>query len=420
MKVTTQRILAAGAIATSAALLLSACSTPTESPSNGASKSGDSGSSSSTTTLSVWVDSERLGVLKDAAAQYSKDTGIEVKLIDKSLDKMKADFAREAPTGKGPDIIMGAHDWIGGYVTDGIIEPIELGDKAKEFAQVAIDSATYDGKVYQLPYAIENVAIMRNKALAPDPTPATWDEMISVGKAAGKKYPFVVTQNGVEGDPYHIYPLQASFGASIFGLDANGGYDASNLTLGNEQGVEFAKWLATTKDVIKGDITGDVAKQAFLDGEAPFWLTGPWSVRDAQDAGIDIAIDPIPSAGGQTATPFAGVKGFFINSNSKNTLAANDFLVNFIATEEIQTALFEKGGVLPAMTASADKAASDEILKGFQAVGANAKPMPAIPVMADVWTPWGIAEGEILAGADPVSTWTKLGEDVKKVIETGK
>ena len=52
------------------------------------------------------------------------------------------------PTGKGPDITIGAHDWLGKLVTNGVVAPVELGDKAGEFQEVAIDAMTFDGQVY--------------------------------------------------------------------------------------------------------------------------------------------------------------------------------------------------------------------------------------------------------------------------------
>ena len=45
----------------------------------------------------------------------------------------------------------------------------------------------------------------------------------------------------------------------------------------------------------------DLAKEAFLAGETPFIITGPWNVTDAEAKGINIAIDPIPTAGGEAA-----------------------------------------------------------------------------------------------------------------------
>ena len=165
------------------------------------------------------------------------------------------------------------------------------------------------------------------------------------------------------------------------------------------------------------DIDGQIAKDKFLAGESAFWLTGPWNVGAAVDGGINVAIDPIPSPTGEAAQPFAGVKGFFVSSESKNKVAANDFLVNYLGTEDVQLELFEAGNVLPALTAAADTAASDPIIAGFQAVGADAVPMPAIPAMGSVWQYWGVAEAAIINGADPKATWQKLVDDVTAAIK---
>src|SRR5690606_41211547 len=115
----------------------------------------------------------------------------------------------------------------------------------------------------------------------------------------------------------------------------------------------------------------------------------------------NVAIDQVPSPTSDAAAPFAGVKGFFLSSESKNKVAANDFLVNFLGTEEVQLALFESGQILPALTAAADAAASDPIIAGFQAVGGDAVPMPAIPQMGSVWRYWGVAQAAIINATDP-------------------
>ena len=64
---------------------------------------------------------------------------------------------------------------------------------------------------------------------------------------------------------------------------------------------------------------------------------------------------------------------FLIREESKNKVAANDFLVNNLGSEDVQLALFEAGHVLPALSAAAESASSDPIIAGFAAVGlANA------------------------------------------------
>ncbi|MGO4102921.1 extracellular solute-binding protein [Leifsonia sp. YAF41] len=412
MTVKKMGLRAAGAVAVVASLALAGCSAST------AGAGAGDGAAASSSTLTVWVDAERVDALKDAAAAYQKKTGVEVNLVSKDVAKIKDDFIQQAPTGKGPDVVMGAHDWLGELVTNGVVSPIELGDKAADFLPVAINAATYDGKVYQLPYAVENLALLRNADLAAT-APASYDEMIAEGTAAGVTYPFVVEQ-GTDGNPYHLYPFQTGFGAPVFGTDASGGYDSTKLELGNAGGEAFATWLGgqgkNGTGVFNTEITGDIAKEAFTSGKAAFWLTGPWNVGAATDAGINVAVDAIPSPGPETAQPFAGVKGFFINEQSKNKVAANDFLVNYIATKDVQLSLFKSGNVLPALTAAAETASEDPIVAGFAAAGANAVPMPAIPAMGQVWQYWGIAEAAIINGADPVATWQKLAADVQAAI----
>ncbi|GAB3595277.1 sugar ABC transporter substrate-binding protein [Microbacterium tumbae] len=403
MKVNKRGIVAAGVIAMFSALTLAGCSTATD--------EGDSPSDGEgTSTLTVWVDAERVDALQGAADSYEEKTGVKVELVGKSVDDMKDDFIQQVPTGKGPDIVMGAHDWLGELSTNGVVAPLELGDSAEDYLPVALQAATYDGTVYMLPYAVENIAVLRNADLVPEAA-TSWDDMLSQGT-------FVVEQ-GAEGNPYHLYPFQTAFDAPVFGTDDTGSYDASDLQLGSDGGFAFADWLGEQGAAgnFNTDIDGEIAKQQFLDGTAAFWLTGPWNVGAAVDAGIDVAIDPIPSPTDRAASPFAGVKGFFVSSESENKVAANDFLVNYIGTEEVQLSLFEAGNVLPALTAAADTAASDPIIAGFQAVGADAVPMPAIPAMGSVWQFWGVAEAAIINGEDPQATWQKLVDDVTAAIQ---
>lgn len=410
MKVNKRGILAFGAIAAVSTLTLAGCAA-------GGADDNDSGAESTDSSLVVWVDAERVDAVQGAADAYEEKTGVSVEIVGKDVDTIKDDFIQQVPTGKGPDITMGAHDWLGELSTNGVVAPLELGDSASDYLDVALQASTYDGTVYMLPYAVENIAVLRNADVIPEAA-SNFDDMIAKGKAAGLDQPFVVEQ-GAEGNPYHLYPFQTAFGAPVFGTDASGSYDPADLQLGSEGGTAFAEWLGAqgAAGVLNTDIDGEIAKQQFIDGKAAFWLTGPWNVGAAVDAGINVEIDPIPSPTDQVASPFAGVKGFFVSSESDNKVAANDFLVNYLGTEDVQLALFEAGNILPALTAAADTAASDPIIAGFQAVGADAVPMPAIPAMGAVWQFWGIAEAAIINGADPAATWQKLADDVAAAIK---
>ncbi|MCH8561370.1 sugar ABC transporter substrate-binding protein [Nesterenkonia sp. DZ6] len=384
---------------------------------DGDSESGEAAASGS---LTIWADANRAEVLADVAEDFESDTGISVEIVQQDFEEIRDQFVSQVPTGEGPDIAVGAHDWLGVLVNNGVVAPVELGDTAGDFEEIAVDAWTYEGQTYGLPYSIENIALLRNTELAPE-APADFDAMIQMGEEAGTEYPFLVGLTPNESDPYHLYPFQTSFGAPVFGTDEDGSYDSSQLTMADAGGEEFAGWLAEQGEagVLNLNIDGDLAQESFNGGNSPFFLTGPWNVTGAQEAGIDVAVDPIPAAGDQDAQPFAGVQGFFLSSQSENVVAASNFLINYVGTAEVQTALYETGGRAPALTESFDQALSeDEIVAGFGEVGAEAVPMPAIPEMGAVWDDWGSSQAAIIKGdGDPVELWQKMSQDITSAID---
>ncbi|WP_159611483.1 maltose ABC transporter substrate-binding protein [Glutamicibacter sp. JC586] len=419
MKVKKHPWLVGGALTAIAALSLTACggSGSTSQPSSSPAAAESSPAAASGGSLTVWVDANRQPVLKEAAADFEKQSGVKVKLVVKDFSKIQEDFLRQVPTGKGPDITIGAHDWLGNMVNNGVVQPVELGDKASDFQDVSVNAMSYEGKTYGVPYATENLALLRNADLVKE-APETFDDMIAAGKKAGTKFPFLVQVTDV-GDPFHAYPFQSSFGAPVFGTDEAGAYDPKDLQIGNEGGVEFAKWLAEQgkAGTLKTSIDADIAKEKFASGDSPFLLTGPWNVEAAEKAKINLAIDPIPTAGGEEAQPFVAVQGFFVSSKTENLLAATEFLTNYIGTEEVQTELYEVGNRPPANKAAFEAAKSDETIASFGEVGATGVPMPNIPEMAAVWEYWGVAEAEIITGkADPTQRWEKMTKDIEKAI----
>lgn len=370
-------------------------------------------------SITVWVDETRQAAVEAAATSFTEETGTDVELVLKNFEDIRADFTAQVPTGEGPDITVGAHDWLGELAQNGVVAPVELGDKAAEFEPAAVAAFTLDGQVYGLPYAIENLGLIRNTALAPE-APATWNDLLAAGEAAGTPYKALIQMNGEDGDPYTFYPLQASFGSKVFEANADGSYtDQLALETG---GAEFAAFLAANgpsgTGVFNQDRTYDIVVDAFAKGESPFLIGGPWMIEAIQAGGVEVAIDPIPSAGGQPATPFLGVPGFYLSAQSENALLANDFLVNYLSTEEAQYALYEAGDRPPALIAAAERAAQDPITAGFIAAGEGASPMPNIPAMNNVWTPWGKTEAAIINGsaADPAAAWTAMIADIQAAI----
>lgn len=401
------------------ALTLTACGDEGGDTDESATENGDSAAEAAG-ELTVWVDAERAGDLADAAVEFEQDTGIAVELVQQDFGDLQEQFVSQVPTGEGPDITVGAHDWLGGFVTNGVVAPVELGDGAGDFEDVAVEAWTYDGQVYGVPYSIENIALLRNTELAPE-APQSYDEMIEMGEASGAQYPFVVGLDPQESDPYHLYPFQMSYDAAVFGTTEDGDYDSEDLQLGSPGGEEFANWLAEQGEagVLNTNIDDDLALENFTSGDSAFFLTGPWNVPAALENGIELAVDPVPSAGDSPAQPFAGVQGFYLSAQSENVVAATNFLTDYIGSADVQTAIYETGGRAPALTESFEAAMEDdEIVAGFGEVGAEAVPMPSIPEMGAVWEFWGSTQAAIINGdGDPAELWEQMVEDIAGAIE---
>lgn len=362
-------------------------------------------------SLTIWVDETRIDNFKALGAEFAKTSGVTLDVVQKPTADIKTDFEAQAPTGEGPDLIVGAHDWTGGLVKNGLVAPIELADKGK-LADNALAAFQFDGSLYGVPYAVENIGLVRNNKIVKD-TPDTFDKLIEQAKAAGAEFPAII-QVGDNGDAYHMYPIQTSFGAPVFKSNADGSY-TKELGMAGAEGDAFATYLKKLADekVVSVSMGGDQAKQAFLDGKSPYMITGPWNTTDFAKAGMDISVLAVPSAGGKPSAPFLGVQGVYLSSKSNNALLANQF-IDYMATTEAQQKLYDLGGRIPADTSVAAKI-SDELVAGFVEAGKDGQPMPTIPEMGSVWNHWGAAEVSIINGqaADPVAAWKTMNDNIK-------
>lgn len=399
-----------------AGLLLAGCSSNTAAdPSPSASEAA---ADFSGITLTVWTDANREPAITAAAKTFEEETGGTIELVQKNFDDIRNDFTNQVPTGEGPDITIGAHDWLGGLVQAGVVAPIDLTDTASNFAPVALDAFTYDGQQYALPYSLETIALIQNTDLVGEDAPATWDDLIAAADEAGAERPIVINTAGQTGDAYTMYGFQTSFGAPVFVSNADG--YTSEVGMGGANGEAFATWLSENGEKGTGDISTtidyDTNNELFASGKAAYTVQGPWAVEALTADGVNIKVNPIPSAGGEQASPFVGVQGFYVSSQSKNSLVAQEFLTKYLATYDAQKALYEADPRIPAWNDLATEVSSDPVIAGFVASSQNGVPMPNIPEMGSVWDLWNAAQVQIIKGADPVSTWNTMVSDLEALI----
>lgn len=393
--------LALGAII---ALGLTAC---------GGGDDGGSGDVGSGTTLKIWADEKRAGPIGDLAKEWGEKNGVTVEVTQIEFNDIRSQFVQQAPAGQGPDILLGANDWVGEFASSGLISPVDLGDNTDKFVESAIDGWTIDGQIYAVPVAVENVILFRNTDLAPE-APATIEAMAESGlalQAAGKtQYPIGI-QVGDAGDAYHAFPMYNGAGGYYYPL-VDGVFDTNDLGVGEEGSMTFAKaWSDLgAKGAIKSTFVGADLISAWSSGSLAYWITGPWNIPVVQDSGVNFTVEPVPgwAAAASPGVPIVGSQGFYLSQFSENRTTAQTFLdatMNTAFMDEI----YEADPRPPAWKES--DASNDPIIKAILSYGEGGYPN-LFPNSAIVNEELGLAQAKILDGADPTATMQAAREKI--------
>ncbi|MFW5684521.1 MAG: sugar ABC transporter substrate-binding protein, partial [Spirochaetota bacterium] len=249
-------------------------------------------------TLVIWADEQRAPILEELGAEFTETYGVPVTIQQLGFGDIRDNIKVAGPAGEGPDILVGAHDWLGELVASGLVAPIDLGAKSGEFTDASIAAFTYEGELYGMPYAVENLAFVYNPDLVPE-VPADWDEVLEVSAAlqdAGTTQYGFVRQ---EGDPYHFFPIQTAFGGYVFGVNPDGTYDPDEVGIGDQGSIAAAEWLeeAVTAGVVPAGVDWDTYHTLFESGEAAMIVTGPWAIGRLDASGVNYEVANIPGGG---------------------------------------------------------------------------------------------------------------------------
>jgi arabinogalactan oligomer / maltooligosaccharide transport system substrate-binding protein len=368
--------------------------------------------------LVIWADDTRTPVIEPFAEQFAEEQGISVAVQEVPEEDMRDLVSLQAPAGEGPDVFIGAHDWLGQLVEDGVVAQLDLGGGEGDYLDVATQAFNYDGANYGLPYSIENIALFRNTELVPEPV-GSLEEMAEIANGLVEDGEAEIPVGWQQPDVYHNYWVVTATGGYVFAQDDDGSYDASDVGIDSEGALEAASVFAdlTEQGLLSQDVDYDVMIDTFSRGAAPFAVTGPWAIADFDEGDVEYEIDGLPTVEGGTPAPFVGVQGFMISAFSEQELAARTFVVDFMGTEDAQLELYEAGNRPPALQSAFDQVADDPMVAGFGEAGAEGAPMPAIPQMGSVWDAWTNAYTNILSGQDAESAFEEAAEQVRTLID---
>jgi len=335
-------------------------------------------------TLVIWADEISAAVIEEFGADFADEYGVDVEVQQLAYSDIRGEFITAAPNNEGPDIIIGAHDWLGELVSNGLLSPVDLSAVEEGINPNAIAAMTYDGEVYGLPYSVENTAFFRNVDLVPE-APASWEEVRAIAEelAEDDVYGYMIQQR----DPWHSYTVFSAFGGYVFGFEEGVGYDPSDVGLDSEGAIAAYSYLA---DLIADGLMPSGLQQEsmwalFTEGEGAMMVTGPWALETLRESEINFAVTAAPEGPAGPARPFISVRGFMVSAFSEDPATAQIFLTEFMATDEAMQGLFDAESRPPAWL---NVEVDDPVLDAFREAGATGAPQPAIPEMGAVWESW--------------------------------
>ena len=348
--------------------------------------------------ITIWTSEAQVKGLREFVKNFSNKYGVQVEVNEVSFSDIKPKFITSAPTGEGPDIIVGAHDWIGELVVNGLLLPIDFLPKnvLDQFTPVTLQAMSYGGKLYGIPYSMEAVALIYNKNLVPNP-PITYESLVRIAKnlTKGGIYGFLYDYNNF----YFSFPFFSALGGYVFKETPNG-LDPLDIGLANEGAIKGVEKLVNLfkEGILKQGVDYQTTTSLFSEGKLGMMINGPWEIDNIKKAKINYGVAKLPKIDGKPMRPFVGVQGFMINSRSPNIAILKTFAVEVLATKELELKLFETDPRILARKDAYRVVSSNPDIKAFGASAADGIPMPNIPEMGPVWSYMGDALTLITSG----------------------
>ncbi|HOF00981.1 MAG TPA: maltose ABC transporter substrate-binding protein [Spirochaetota bacterium] len=332
----------------------------------------------------IWCTDKEVAGFEPLKKEFKKKTRIDV--ITEIQAEPRSKFIQAAKAGTGPDILVGAHDWVGELAKNGLITELNLkdSDKAKYFP-VSIDGFTYSSKLYGIPYCVEALVLIYNKKLIKN-APTTWEKLVqeAKGMTKGDKYGFLY---GIDNNFYNNFPFIGSQGGYIF-KNVGGKYDILDVGLDNAGALEGSRFIYefVKQGIVPTSANNGTVESTFKDGKVAMIMDGPWNIKSYATTVGDIGVSKLPTLNGKKTVPFVGARGFMINNSSKMMNESKDFIINYAGEFEGQLSMFKSGGRPPAhVKANLESQKLDPFVKPVVDSVNDGVAMPNVKAMAVVF-----------------------------------
>jgi len=323
--------------------------------------------------------------------------GVSVEVLTIPFEAYAAKIQAAVPHGNGPDLFIQAHQWIGAYLAEHLVEPVGAAfpdEDVAAFDAVAVKAVTHEGARYGVPLANKCVALYVNEDLV-ESDHATLEELTRAAapRLPAGGYPLAYSAD----NSYYHAPFLHAFGGRL--VD-----DAGTFAF---DGPEAASSLAFVRSLmahgtIPEEPSGALVKELFVSGRAAAVIDGPWLMADlGAHVKVRYRVTPLPklAATGLLLRPLLTVEAVFeTRAGAARPIVAE--LGRWLGSAEAGLTRAREGQqVVPRPALWADPSlASLANLRAFARAASSAEPMSTASGMQAAWEPANQALKKVLRG----------------------
>ncbi len=376
------------------------------------------------TTVVLWhaYRAEEKRALEQIVSNYnSSQKKIHIKILAIPYDAYPDKINAAIPRGHGPDLFIFAHDRVGDWAKNGIIEKITFwvnGPLLQRFIPKTVKMLAYGNALYGLPLAFKSLALFYNKKLVSKP-PRTTQEMIALAKKLTdrKKQRFGLAYEAT--DLYrHVLWIHGFGGYVLKGASDLGVAQAASI-----KAMNFAKDLARKYKILPDEPSSQLITFLFNKGQAAMVINGPWFLGEIHPT-IQYGVVPLPivSATNKPAAPYLTSEAVYISRYSKKKKLAFE-VMKALTSNKAALIRMKVGKQTVANRASynTDFAKKDPIIQAFYQQMLTSVPTPNTPEMRLVWSPMVIALSKVFRGQGTAQAALKEAyREIQKYLKQSK
>jgi maltose/maltodextrin transport system substrate-binding protein len=341
--------------------------------------------------LLVWMDADRTRTLESILKKFEDQYAIKVRL--EAPQNITENFLTAAQCGKGPDIVIWAHDKVGEWADAGLISPLEVSSaiRQKYFPQ-AWEAVTHKDRIWGFPIGMETVTLIYNKKLLDGTPPKSLSDLTELNEKIKEKHPGITTILWDYKSAYYSWGILASAGAYVY-AKSEAGYNLSDVGVANSGAIEAVSRILelVQAGILPKSVSYSAAEDLMGQGKVAMMISGPWAWGNLMKSGIDFGVAPVPGCDGKPARPFVGVSAAYINRASSNQDIAKEFVENFLISEEGLKAMNDAKPIgIPSLITFAEQLdQANPLLMQMKTCIEQGEVMPNIPEMGRFWPALG-------------------------------